>query len=192
VITATIVEMIHIGNVESAAGNHGYVLVNPPNEIERRVHARSRDQQLSSTLVYSGQGSVVRNVAPSYRGGMLICEAPAMHHVISVDLYQALIQELHGRLGMVNREEVDATSLDSTAPIEGHNEQNWDEPGSVQNASFGRMSVPGNEALPEPNTAVKAFSAMLLSELISTLSSGTKAAESIDEAVIFSGLNSED
>jgi hypothetical protein len=65
----------------SAAGDHGYVLVNPPDEIERRVHARSRDQQLSSTLVYSGQGSMVRNVAPSYRGGMLICEAPAMQYL---------------------------------------------------------------------------------------------------------------
>jgi hypothetical protein len=182
----------------STKGDDGHVLVSQSDELELRVPGdRSRDRELSSTLVYSGQGSAARNVAPSRRGGAPTCSAqiPAAHHAASVDLYQSLIQELQGRLGMVLQEEVDATSRDSTAPMPGHAKQNWDDSGSDRTSPLGRMSASGNKGLLEPNTGVKPFSAALLSELrgalVATLSSDTDGAESFDEAANFSGVNSE-
>jgi hypothetical protein len=166
-----------------------YVLINPSDDVEllplpnRVPDGRSKSQQVSSTLVYSGQGSVVRAAASSSRGGTptSATQDPATHGA-SFELYQCLIQELQGRLDLVRQEEVDVTSfMDSTVPTEGHDETNQDESIPVR--------TPGKDELPEPSAGIGPFSAMLLSELrgalLATPSSGVDVAESIFGATTF-------
>jgi hypothetical protein len=107
------------GQAESSygSGENEYVLVDSSREDDDADGRNQYDgdssrtnRNESRTLVYSGQGSVVRPPKPSLRPASKR-ESKASKHHAPLDptlLYQSLYEELRGRLGMIELDEVDA------------------------------------------------------------------------------------
>jgi hypothetical protein len=117
------------GQAESSygSGENEYVLVDSSREDD---DADGRDQcdgditrtnrNESRTLVYSGQGSVVRPPKPSLRPTSKR-ESNASKHHAPLDpalLYQSIYEELRGRLGMIELDEVDASASMGTTEVD--------------------------------------------------------------------------
>jgi hypothetical protein len=111
----------HLGQSESSNGNaeNEYVLVDSSCDFGeadgrdrcngktcRAIHIERR------TLVYSGKGCVVRSPKPTLRPTAQRSKVASKHHEPPdpTSLYQSLYEELRGRLGMIQLNEVDASA----------------------------------------------------------------------------------